>query len=138
MSEGTADKLSPDGVVDEFQERWRRSDLRDKMPEPMLVANGPVVELTLVAVYGPHQHKGYATQALRMITVLCDENAVTIRLTARQLDPGPLSHFAPGCPPTLSTEQLIAWYGRHEFVDTTVPGDNTRTMERQPRAQRAR
>lgn len=66
--------LSPDGVVEEFQERWRTSDLRDKMPEPMVVANGPVVELTLIAVRGGHQRKGYATRTLEMLTTLCDEN----------------------------------------------------------------
>ena len=131
------DNLSPDGIVDEFQERWKRSELVEKMPEPILVANGPLVELTLIAVYEAHQHKGYATRALRMLTALCDKNGVTITLTARRLDTGALSHFAPGCPPTFSTEQLVSWYARHGFVNTTAPGDDTRTMERHPRTQLA-
>lgn len=30
-------------------------------------------------------------------------------------------------------EQLVAWYKRHGFVETTSPGDDTRTMVRKPR-----
>ena len=126
------DTLSPDGVVEEFLEQWRNSDLRDKMPEPMLVANGPVVELTLIAVYEQHQNKGYATRALEMLTALCDANRVTIQLVARS--PGPeLERYAPGCPASRSTKQLVGWYERRKFVDTAVPGDDTHTMTRKPR-----
>jgi GNAT superfamily N-acetyltransferase len=133
------DTLSPDGVVEEFQERWRGSDLPNNMPEPMVIANGPVVELTLIAVYQRHQGNGYATRALQMLTTLCDENGITIGLVARQMDEASLSSYMPGCPATLSSEQLliVAWYKRHGFVETTFPGDDTRTMERRPRTLRA-
>jgi ribosomal protein S18 acetylase RimI-like enzyme len=127
------DRLSPDGVVEEFQERWRSSDLRDKMHEPMVVANGSVVELTLIAVYRRHQRKGYATRAMEMLTTLCDENGITIRLVARQMNDSSLSSFAPGCPATLSTELLVAWYQRHGFIEIALQGDDTRTMQRRPR-----
>ena len=127
------DRLSPDGVVEEFQERWRGSDLRDKMPEPLVVANGRVVELTLIAVPEPNQRKGYATQALQTLTALCDENGIAITLVARQMDQPSLSHYALDCPPTLSTDLLVAWYKWHGFVEIALPGDDTRTMERKPR-----
>jgi ribosomal protein S18 acetylase RimI-like enzyme len=127
------DTLSPDGVVEEFQERWRRSDLPDKMPQPIVVANGPVVELILIAVYRQHQRKGHATRALQMLTTLCDENELTITLTARQMDESSLSSYADGCPPALSTDQLVAWYKQHGFIDTTFPGNDTRSMFRKPR-----
>lgn len=68
------------------------------MHEPMVVANGSVVELTLIAVYRRHQRKGYAARALEMLTTLCDENGITIRLVARQMNDSSLSSFAPGCP----------------------------------------
>lgn len=127
------DTLSAAGVVEEFLERWRSSDLPDKMPEPMLTDNEGVVELTLIAVKGPHQNKGYGTRALQMLTALCDENGVTITLVARQMDPDALSSYAPGCPARLSTEQLVGWYKRHRFVEIPrTPGDDTRTMIREP------
>ena len=122
------DRLSPHGIVEEFLIRWNASDLREKMPEPMLTANGPRVELTAIGVYERHQRMGYATRALQMLTTLCDENGVTIKLIARPLS---LS-LIPGCPAGLSTDQLIAWYSHHVFVDVTAPGDDTRTMVRQP------
>ncbi len=123
--------LSPDGIVEEFLDRWRNSDLPGKMPEPMVVANGAVVELTLIAVYESHQDQGNASRALQMLTALCDANGITINLVARQMPPN-LS-LAPGCPATLTTEQLIAWYKRHGFVDALIPGDVARTMIRAPR-----
>jgi GNAT superfamily N-acetyltransferase len=67
------------------------------MPEPMLVPDGNVVELTLIAVYAEHQHKGYASRALKMLTTLCDQNGITITLTSRGLDEAALSAVAPGC-----------------------------------------
>ena len=100
------------------------------MPEPMVVANGGVVELTLIAVPGHNQCKGYATQALQMLTALCDENGITITLVARQMDQASLSHYALDCPATLSTDLLVAWYKRHGFIEIALPGDDTRTMER--------
>jgi hypothetical protein len=81
------DKLSAAGVVEEFLTQWNSSDLPDKMPEPMLIDNGPQVELNAIGVYGPHQHLGYASRALRMLTPLCDENGVAITLIARPLPP---------------------------------------------------
>jgi GNAT superfamily N-acetyltransferase len=124
------DTLSPDGIVEEFLDRWGNSDLPETMPEPTVVANGPVVELTLIAVYGPHQGRGYASRALQMLTALCDENRVTLSLVARPM--GPELSLTPGCPARLSIDQLIAWYTRHGFVDAT-PGDDTRAMVREPR-----
>jgi GNAT superfamily N-acetyltransferase len=97
----------------------------------MLIDNGPLVELTAIGVYGRHQHKGYASRALRMLTALCDENGIAISLIARPLPPD-LSHM-PGCPAKLSIDQLVAWYGRHGFVDATAPGDDTRVMVREPK-----
>jgi len=126
------DALSPAGIVEEFLERWRNSDLPEKMPEPQVVPNGQRVELILIAAYEPHQRKGYASRALRLLTALCDENGVTIELVARSMGPD-LCPIA-GCPPSLTTEQLIAWYERHDFVETAAPGDDTHTMIRQPRA----
>ena len=67
------------------------------MPEPMLIDNGHRVELTLISVFGPHQQRGYASRALRMLTALCDTNGVTIELVARRLGAS-LEKFAPGCP----------------------------------------
>jgi len=116
--------LSAAAVVEEFIDQWHRSDLRDKMREPMATDNPGVVELTAIAVYGPHQGKGYAGRAMRMLTALCDTNGLTIKLIARPL---PLN-IVPGRPASLSTDQLIAWYGRYGFVDPTVPGDDTRMM----------
>jgi GNAT superfamily N-acetyltransferase len=123
--------LSPDGIVEEFLNRWNSSGLPEKMPEPLLVANGPVVELNLIAVRGPHQGKGHASLALRMLTVLCDENGVTLTLVARPMAPS--LGFAPNCPATLSVEQLVNWYVHHGFVDARAPGDDTRTMVRKPK-----
>lgn len=120
--------LSAAAVVEEFIDQWHRSDLRDKMREPMATDNLGVVELTAIAVYGPHQGKGYAGRAMRMLTALCDTNGLTIKLIARPL---PLN-IVPGCPASLSTDQLVAWYGRYGFVDAIVPGDDTRTMVRRP------
>jgi hypothetical protein len=124
--------LSPDGIVEEFLDRWRNSDLPEKMPEPMVIANGPLVELTLITVYGPHQKQGYASRALQMLATLCDENGVSLELVARPMGPG--FSLAPCGPVGLSTDQLIAWYTRHGFVDTSAPGDDTHTMIRKPRA----
>jgi len=124
-------KLSADGVVEEFLDRWAKSDLPTKMPEPMVVANGAVVELTLIAVYERYQGNGCASRALQMLTEVSDENGVVISLVARPM--GSELSFAPGCPATLSLERLIAWYKRHGFVETTAPGDDTHTMVREPR-----
>jgi ribosomal protein S18 acetylase RimI-like enzyme len=124
--------LSPDGIVEEFLDRWRNSDLPAKMPEPMLVANGPVVELTLITVYELHQRQGHASRALQMLAALCDENGVFISLVARPMG-GPEFSLAPCGPASLSTDELVAWYTRHGFVETGVPGDDTRTMLRKPR-----
>jgi hypothetical protein len=46
--------LSPDAIVEEFGEQWTRSDLPQVMPEPEVVANGPLVELTTIGVYEKH------------------------------------------------------------------------------------
>jgi hypothetical protein len=122
--------LSPAGIVEEFGEQWSRSDLRDVMPEPGVVPNDPFVELTSIGVYEKHQGQGYATRALKMLTALCDANATTIKLVARPLE----SNILPGCPATLSTEQLVAWYREeHKFVETGAAGDDTREMTRKPR-----
>jgi ribosomal protein S18 acetylase RimI-like enzyme len=108
--------LSPAGIVEEFGERWNRSDLRNVMPGPGAVSNDHWVELNSIGVYEKHQRQGYATRALRMLTALCDANAMTIKLVARPLE----SNISPGCPAMLSTEQLVAWYQRHEFVETRL------------------
>jgi hypothetical protein len=121
--------LSPAAIVEEFGEQWNRSDLRRVMPEPGVVPNGPLVELTSIGVHKKHQDQGYANQALRMLTALCDANAMTIKLVARPLE----SNLLPGCPATLSTEQLVAWYQKHGFVETSGAGDDTREMIRAPR-----
>jgi ribosomal protein S18 acetylase RimI-like enzyme len=121
--------LSPDAIVEEFLEQWSRSRLRDVMPEPGVVPNGPLVELTSIGVHQKHQGQGYARQALRMLTVLCDANAMTIKLITRPLE----SDLLPGCPATLTTEQLVAWYQRHGFVETRGAGDDTREMIREPK-----
>jgi hypothetical protein len=60
-----------------------------------------------------------------MLTALCDANAITIKLIAR-----PLESILPGCPATLSTEKLVAWYQRYGFVETRGAGDDTREMIR--------
>ena len=120
------DLLSPDRVVKEYLDRWRDSELPPRMPPPVVFASGSMVDLTLIAVYGPHQGQRYASHALRMLTALCDENGVTISLVAR-----PTGNYY--CPATRSLEQLIAWYTRHGFVETTPPGCDTRTMSRKPR-----
>jgi ribosomal protein S18 acetylase RimI-like enzyme len=119
--------LSPDGIVEEFGEQWRQSDLPAVMPEPGVVANGPLVELNSIGVHKKHQGKGCASRALTMLTVLCDANAMAIKLIARPLD----SDLLPGCPATLLTEQLVAWYQRHGFVETGSAGHGTREMIRE-------
>jgi ribosomal protein S18 acetylase RimI-like enzyme len=121
--------LSPDAIVEEFGEQWHRSDLPAVMPEPGVVANGPLVELNSIGVHEKHQCNGYASRALTMLTVLCDANAMTIKLIARPLD----SDILPGCPATLSTEQLVALYQKHGFVETGSAGDDTREMIREPK-----
>jgi ribosomal protein S18 acetylase RimI-like enzyme len=120
--------LSPDAIVGDFIEQWRRSDLPHVMPEPQVVANGPYVELISIGVHEKHQGQGYATRALRMLTALCDANTMTIKLIARPLE----FNLLPGCPATLSSEQLVAWYEDHGFVETRVAGDDTREMVRKP------
>jgi ribosomal protein S18 acetylase RimI-like enzyme len=124
--------LSPAGIVEEFCERWIRSDLRHVMPEPGVLPNGPLVELTSIGVHKKHQRHGYASRALRMLTALCDANAMTIKLVARPLE----DDLLPGCPATLSTEELVAWYEKHGFVETSGAGDDTREMIREPRMPR--
>jgi ribosomal protein S18 acetylase RimI-like enzyme len=121
--------LSPAAIVEEFGEQWNRCDLRDVMPEPGVVPNGPLVELTSIGVHEKSQRQGYASRALRMLTALCDANEMTIKLVARPLG----SNLLPGCPATLSTEQLVAWYLRHGFVETRSAGDDTREMIRKSR-----
>lgn len=124
--------LSPAAIVEESGEQWIRSDLRHFMPEPGVVPNGPLVELTSIGVYEKHHGQGYASRALRMLTALCDSSAMTIKLVARPLG----SDLLPGCPATLSTEQLVAWYQKHGFVETRGAGDDTREMVREPRMPR--
>ena len=121
--------LSPDAIVEEFLSQWSRSYLRDVMPEPELVANGLLVELSSIGVYGTHQGQGYASHALRMLTALCDANAMTIMLVASPLE----SDLLPGCPAMLKTKLLVAWYQRHGFVETGGAGDGTREMIRRPK-----
>ena len=123
--------LSPAAIVEEFGEQWIRSNLRHVMPQPGVVPNGPLVELTSIGVHEKHQGQGYASRALRMLTTLCDENAMTIKLIARPIE----SDRLPGCPATLSTEQLVAWYQEHGFVENGAAGDDTREMIRAPRMQ---
>ncbi len=123
--------LSAAAVVEEFIDQWHRSDLVDKMPEPMVTDNQGVVELTAIAVYEAHQDKGYASRALRMLTALCDANGVTMKLVVRPLDPQ--LGLTPGCPANRSADELAAWYDRHGFADAAEPGDDTRTMIRRPR-----
>lgn len=122
--------LSPDGVVEEFQTRWSQSALTDKMPLPEVMANGRFVELTTLAVYGPHQRHGYAGRALRMLTSLCDANGIPMKLVARPL--APELGLTKGCPASFSIEQLLRFYERHGFVEVRPPGDDTREMIRQP------
>ena len=121
--------LSPDAIVEEFGDQWHRSDLPAVMPEPGMVANGPLIELNSIGVYEKHQGNGYASRALTILTVLCDANAMTIKLIARPL----LSDLLPGYPATLLTEQLVAGYQRHGFVETRSAGDDTREMIREPK-----
>jgi ribosomal protein S18 acetylase RimI-like enzyme len=121
--------LSPDAIVEEFGEQWHGSDLPTVMPEPGMVANGPLVELNSIGVYEKHQGNGYASRALTMLTTLCDANAMPIKLIARPLD----SNLLPGCPATLLTEQLVAWYQKHGFEETGSAGDDTREMIREPK-----
>jgi len=123
--------LSPDGVVEEFEVQWVKSALIDKMPLPQIVANGPFVELTALAVYGPDQRQGYASRVLRMLTSLCDANGIPMKLVARPL--GPELGLPHGCPASLSVDQLVRFYRGHGFVETRAPGDDTREMIRQPR-----
>lgn len=79
--------LSADGIVEEFLERWRRSELARVMPEPQVIAssdgrNGAHwIELTSLAVYDKYQGNGYATRALQMLTALCDENGIPVKLS---------------------------------------------------------
>ena len=56
--------LSPEAIVEEFGEEWIRSDLRDVMPRPEVVPNGPLVELASIGVQKEHQGQGYASRAL--------------------------------------------------------------------------
>jgi GNAT superfamily N-acetyltransferase len=121
--------LSPGAIVEEFGEQWHQSDLTAVMPAPGVVANGPLVELNSIGVHEKHQGKGCASRALTMLTLLCDGNAMVIKLIARPLD----SDLLPGCPATLRTEQLVAWYQRHGFVETGSAGDGTREMIREPK-----
>jgi ribosomal protein S18 acetylase RimI-like enzyme len=97
------------------------------MPEPGVGANGPLIELNSIGVHEKHQSNGYASRALTMLTAICDANGMTIKLIARPLD----SDLLPGCPATLLTEQLVAWYQRHGFVDTGTAGDDTSEMIRE-------
>lgn len=124
------DTLSAAAAVEEYVEQWRHSDLHDKMHAPMAINNGPVVELTAIAVYDRHQGNGYATRALQMLTAICDEHGLTIELVARPLDPG--LGFTPGCSANRSTSQLMTWYGRHGFVDESATCDDTHRMVRRP------
>jgi ribosomal protein S18 acetylase RimI-like enzyme len=121
--------LSPDAIVDDFLEEWRRSELPQVMPEPQVVANGPYVELTSIGTYGKHQGQGHARRALAMLTALCDSNAVSIKLIARAFLEFDL---LPGCPATFSTDQLVAWYKRQGFEETGDAGNDTHEMVRKP------
>ncbi len=124
------DTLTAAGVVEEFLAQWQRSDLHDKMPKPQLIESRGLVELIAIGTYGKHQRKGYASRALRMLTDLADANGLTVELVARPLDDIP---SFPGCPASLSTEELVAWYSRHGFVDASAPNDDTRRMLRYPK-----
>jgi ribosomal protein S18 acetylase RimI-like enzyme len=123
--------LSPDGIVEAFLDQWRRTDLPSVMPEPQVVANRGYVELTSMGVYGEYQRRGHGPRALTMLTDLCDANALPIKLVARALE----NDLLRGCPATLSTDELVAWYNRHGFVETGDAGDDTHEMVREPLTQ---
>jgi hypothetical protein len=119
--------LTATAIVEEFLDQWRESDLHDRMPAPRLRDGAAgLVWLNQIAVYYQHQRKGYADRALRMLTALCDENDVTIKLIVAPLD------SIPGCSPTLSAEQLVNWYQGHGFEDSEDT-DLEPTMTRKPR-----
>jgi hypothetical protein len=118
--------LSPEGIVEEFIELWKQSDLPKVMPMPDVAAVGPLVELGTIGVYDEHQGRGHMSSALRILTTLCDKNSVVIKLVPSRLT------ILPGCTPSLSTEQLIEVYGRKCFVETQAESDGTREMTREP------
>jgi len=100
------------------------------MLKPGLLPEVGLVELSSLCVLTEHQNNGCATRALRLLMDLCDQHEMPINLVARPLD---VPFLCPGCPPTLKTDELLAFYGKHGFIDLTIPGDDTRTMIRRPK-----
>ena len=96
------------------------------MPLPGLVPHSDRIELTSIAVHTSHQGNGYANLALQMLTQLCDANCVTLELTARPLS----DDIVPGCSASMSSEELVHWYGKHGFV-TVRPNDGACDMIRE-------
>ena len=107
--------LSPDGIVEKFEQKWNQSELPNVMPKPDVVAIGDFVELSMICVYDQHRGCGYARQALKVLTDLCDESRVAIKLVPSRQD-----SIVPGCSAGLTTEELVAWYSRRGFVETTA------------------
>jgi len=126
----TDDNLSAEGVVEEFGDQFNsHPTLPDYMAVPGVLPNDGRVELTSIGVYGKHQHKGYAREALHLLTALCDANGVTIELVARPLP----NDLAPGCPASLSTDDLVRWCTKLGFEDVGEPGDDACRMNDHPR-----
>jgi GNAT superfamily N-acetyltransferase len=122
------DTLTPAGVVEQFERQFgMHSTLPGVMPMPGVLPNSDAIELTTIGVYAAHQGKGYASLALQMLTDLCDENGVTIKLTARPL----LDSLLPRCKASKSICELVSWYRRHGF-DVSDPNNDMVEMIRPP------
>jgi GNAT superfamily N-acetyltransferase len=122
--------LSPEGVIEEFLTQWCDAELHRMMPEPQLVANSGVLELTALGVFTEHQGRGFARRTLELLTSLCDTHGVTIMLIARQLPEG----FAfEGCKASRDEAGLIALYQKFDFVTVEIADDGIHTMKREPR-----
>jgi len=126
-----AGNMSAATVVKEFERQFEaHSSLFAVMPRPMVAElREGAIELTFIGVYTEHQGKGYAGRALCILTALCDANGLTIELNARP----EVAKLFPDCRQSRSVEELVAWYGRNGFVDTSAPGDNSPKMVRYPR-----
>jgi hypothetical protein len=121
------DTLTAEGVVEEFATRFAaHPTLPGVMQQPGILANAGVIELNSIGVPDAHQGKKHATAVLKILTDLCDENGLTITLIAR-----PLPDLVPGCTPSLTAEELVSWYSRHDF-EIVQPNDDTFDMIRRP------